>query len=253
MAGLETVSYRLRCFGATRRIQTCFLDSRTSINNTGTKETTIMVETNYKKVFECIVCLDVVKECVNCTQCNQILCKSHTKELSGSRSRCPGCRDTPFRFQENVALQRIVEQIDTSEEGNEQHAGERVSGEDQQPAASRSIPPIFDEEGTFSRPPRDPEGIVSRSTVVAPEYGTKVPRNSPNQDQYKKIPNAHHKATMTAHISSCEHGGCLAVWRGPWGHFIGGRKGTTHFDLTGCPDGRQMNERIGWDYENPPY
>merc|ERR1719230_770090 len=62
-----------------------------------------------EKLFECAVCLEMCRECINCQQCNQILCKSHAQDLD----RCPCCRAEPFRFTENVALQRIITELKT--------------------------------------------------------------------------------------------------------------------------------------------
>jgi hypothetical protein len=56
---------------------------------------------------------------------------------------------------------------------------------------------------------------------------------------------------MKEHTQSCRHEGCHSVWNGPWGSFIGGPRGSTHFELTRCREGRRMNRLIGWDYNNP--
>jgi hypothetical protein len=53
---------------------------------------------------------------------------------------------------------------------------------------------------------------------------------------------------MVRHCRDCEHEGCHAVWAGPWGPFVGGKMGRTHFDLTECPEGMEMNKLVGWKY-----
>merc|ERR1719329_2094936 len=58
--------------------------------------------------FQCPVCLEMCRECVNCTKCNQILCKTH---VSSCNDTCPFCRASPFHVQDNVALQRIIADI----------------------------------------------------------------------------------------------------------------------------------------------
>lgn len=89
------------------------------------------------------------------------------------------------------------------------------------------------------------------SKVVDSKFGSKVPCDRSREGQFKKIPSSEHRANMTAHTRSCPHDGCKSVWQGPWGSFIGGTRGGTHFDLTECPEGKRMNELIGWSYDNP--
>ena len=60
------------------------------------------------KLLECVVCFELCIECINCLQCNQILCKSHVKQLHNDQ--CPSCRTVPFQFQKNIAVQRIIDQ-----------------------------------------------------------------------------------------------------------------------------------------------
>ena len=43
---------------------------------------------------------------------------------------------------------------------------------------------------------------------------------------------------MRRHVRICISSGCKKLWNGPWGSFIGGKKGKTHFDLTECPSGK---------------
>merc|ERR1712079_207280 len=83
-----------------------------------------------------------------------------------------------------------------------------------------------------------------------PSCGTKQPCPG-RAGQFMKLPSDSHRASMTAHVTVCGHEGCRSVWSGPWGSFIGGSRGATHFDLTECPVGRQLNEATGWNYEDP--
>uniref|UniRef100_A0A6V0FH47 protein acetyllysine N-acetyltransferase n=1 Tax=Zooxanthella nutricula TaxID=1333877 RepID=A0A6V0FH47_9DINO len=69
--------------------------------------------------------------------------------------------------------------------------------------------------------------------------------------QYKKLPSAEHRNVMVQHARECDHASCSKIWSGPWGEFIGGDMGRTHFDLTECHRGRGLNEAIGWNYDNP--
>merc|ERR1712079_753990 len=88
----------------------------------------------------------------------------------------------------------------------------------------------------------------SSSAVVDPRFGSKVPFNCKGEIQFTKVPTSDHRASMTNHVSSCTYDGCRSVWNGPWGSFIGGASGGTHFDLTECPQGKQLNQVIGWSY-----
>lgn len=92
---------------------------------------------------------------------------------------------------------------------------------------------------------------VSSASKVDPRFGSKIPCDSGADGQFKKIPTPEYKETMTNHTRSCNHQDCKRLWQGPWGTFIGGERGSTHFDLTECPEGRQMNQSIGWNYDNP--
>lgn len=67
----------------------------------------------------------------------------------------------------------------------------------------------------------------------------------------RKLPTYAEALLMGIHARTCSHPGCRYVWRGAWGSFIGGPNGGTHFDLTACPEGRELNEEIGWNYDNP--
>ncbi|CAB9505123.1 expressed unknown protein [Seminavis robusta] len=214
------------------------------------------------KFFECIVCFEACRDCINCLKCNPILCKSHVAELH--RDQCPSCRDEPFHYQENVALQRIICQM---------NAAARVAaptGEPRENVAARVEP-----EESAEEPEEEPdaEDSAEEAATVEPvetaeeteaedndnnddndsisRYGSKVPRPHPYEDQYRKLPNDAHKEAMLAHVHGCQDSKCHTLWRGPWGSFIGGRKGKTHFHLTNCPAGKRLNELIGWDYDDP--
>jgi len=230
-----------------------------------------------EKFFECAVCLEICRECINCTKCHQIFCKSHASNLS----RCPVCRDAPFRFQENVALQRIIRDLKQRQGITTPPASPGESSA----APPAAISPSADESesvattlaGVFSSFLAGVSSASNETTVSAasraasrtlaspraaggtpalecpeidPRYGSKVPRRG-QDGQFKKMPTAEHTRNMKEHTRSCRHAGCYSVWNGPWGSFIGGQRGSTHFDLTECPEGRRLNLLIGWDYDDP--
>jgi len=97
----------------------------------------------------------------------------------------------------------------------------------------------------------DSRRASANTTSVDPRFGSKVPFNRQGEEQFTKVPTSDHRASMTNHVNSCAYDGCRSVWNGPWGSFIGGARGGTHFDLTECPHGKQMNQVIGWNYDNP--
>lgn len=88
------------------------------------------------------------------------------------------------------------------------------------------------------------------TTSIDPRFGSKV-RCDSGEGHFKKKPSSQHRDDMRSHCASCRHVGCKHVWDGPWGSFIGGPRGGTHFDLTECREGKEMNTLIGWNYENP--
>jgi len=88
---------------------------------------------------------------------------------------------------------------------------------------------------------------------VSPRYGTKTPCSGTRgrEGEFRKDPSDNHRERMVAHVRMCTHGDCNRVWNGPWGTFIGGAQGSTHFDLTECATGRRLNEQIGWNHGDP--
>lgn len=124
--------------------------------------------------------------------------------------------------------------------------------------AVASIHQLFAGYGTADEPaPAPQEGLADEVLAevppveVQPEFGSKVPCHGARLGQFRKLPSLEHEANMKAHVRSCPHACCGHVWKGPWGSFIGGADGTTHFDLTECDDGKRLNQLIGWDYEDP--
>lgn len=282
------------------------------------------------KCFECAVCLDMCRECINCLECNQILCKEHVDHLPNDR--CPVCRDSPFRYQDNIALQRII--VDLKERmgivdpprpsprargsrvsiGMENTAGDegveattdpgqpaapsrpaepgvRLGAEPAEPTTpvfrppSRRDPaqtapqqttpegPVARAEGAIesagppqrrrhaaaevaqvtgeAQPPRVSGAQRGRGGVQASTMpGQKIPRPC-HPGEFRKSPNDEHSAQMRQHVLTCGHEDCVSVWRGPWGSFIGGEDGKTHFHLSECATGRRLNEAIGWNYDDP--
>jgi len=251
-----------------------------------------------EKLFECAVCLETCRECINCMQCNQLLCKGHVKDLD----RCPFCRDAPFRYSDNIALQRIIRELKSRmgtttppppRDAGDEFAGalslatlaagaasavstlidsissttDRVETEDtatylglgehvlaNTSVANRSTANttanIAETEATATETlavEEDGEEVVE----VDPRYGSKVPRMGRHLGEFKKVPNPDHADTMKRHASRCRHAGCRVVWNGPWGNFIGGEQGSSHFDLTDCRAGKRLNKLIGWNYRDP--
>merc|ERR1712110_115097 len=84
-----------------------------------------------------------------------------------------------------------------------------------------------------------------------PQYGSKVPCRGSRVGEFKKVPSDNHHDAMKHHVRACGRADCQHVWKGPWGSFIGGARGSTHFDLTECADGKRLNELAGWDYDDP--
>lgn len=238
------------------------------------------------KLFECAVCLDLCRQCINCVSCNQIMCKAHVPNLSS----CPVCRDAPFRFQENIALQRIIRDImqrrgiesapaSPREPASNEPCG-RLPG-DATPPAPLGLASFFQRVlvGQAEQPGGEEDDVnmileseratanseVARETslgriagaeprhTVDPRHGLKVELCSPRAGQFKKQPTTEHEANMKSHTRSCTNPKCQGVWRGPWGSFIGGARGRTHFDLTKCPEGKRLNRLIGWDYDDPAF
>lgn len=233
------------------------------------------------KMFECAVCLDLCRECINCAKCNQILCKAHVPNLTS----CPVCRDAPFHFQDNIPLQRIIRDIKqrrgiasppASPRGRDATSG-GTGGDAPAPAPAPSDDASSTLASFFQRlllsqaeQPRgggdatdNPEvaretslgriaGVRPRRTVD-PRHGSKVELPSPRTGQFKKEPTTDHERSMKAHTRSCTNPKCQGVWRGPWGSFIGGARGSTHFDLTTCPEGQRLNRLIGWNYDDPAF
>lgn len=235
-----------------------------------------------QNVFDCIVCLEMCQECINCTQCNQILCRKHVARLPDDR--CPACRASPFRFQENIALRRIISDVRRSMGVPTPPSSPRNQSAEiaaQSPAATEDAAEViqrwFRRTGT-GRPTMVPaederasdippdaanaaaliQGHFRRAgarnsaeaQAVLPRYGRKIPCRG-RDGQFAKIPSQEHEHHMRCHVRSCREPGCRSVWSGPWGKFIGGADGQTHFDLSECTEGKRLNVLIGWNYENP--
>lgn len=90
------------------------------------------------------------------------------------------------------------------------------------------------------------------AALLDPRIGTKTALTGHREGHFKKDPTLEHKNAMMRHVSTCQSVDCHRTWTGPWGCFIGGSDGRTHFSLTECTEGKILNELLGWDYENPP-
>eukprot|EP00929_Paragymnodinium_shiwhaense_P006369 TRINITY_DN10965_c0_g1_i4.p1 TRINITY_DN10965_c0_g1~~TRINITY_DN10965_c0_g1_i4.p1 ORF type:complete len:191 (-),score=16.91 TRINITY_DN10965_c0_g1_i4:144-716(-) len=188
------------------------------------------------------------------------MCKRHVKTLA--HDRCPTCRETPFRFQENIPMQRLIDDVrdrmgilrpPPSEALDRRpptplsdfisYAGWFVQG---YPEAAPSVAPEHDRLPLESlREQRRRE----RVTGVRADHGQKQRMTGRHEGEYCKAPTQALERQMRQHVSECTE--CKTVWRGRWGVFIGGDGGSTHFDLTECEQGKELNELIGWDYEDP--
>eukprot|EP00416_Gambierdiscus_australes_P040709 CAMPEP_0171102188 /NCGR_PEP_ID=MMETSP0766_2-20121228/57106_1 /TAXON_ID=439317 /ORGANISM="Gambierdiscus australes, Strain CAWD 149" /LENGTH=166 /DNA_ID=CAMNT_0011562423 /DNA_START=116 /DNA_END=616 /DNA_ORIENTATION=+ len=164
------------------------------------------------------------------------MCKRHVRSFRVDQ--CPSCRDAPFRYEENIPLQRIIAEVRS-------RLGLPIPEEssDDQPDAAASI--AAQQAATGAR-----GDAVPQVPQADPRYGSKVPLRNQSHG-FAKRPNEAHDAAMLAHVRACEHEQCRSLWSGPWGKFIGGANGRTHFDLTDCMEGRRLNELIGWNYDDP--
>ena len=61
-----------------------------------------------KKTFECSICLEKLKNPVECNNCHNNFCKEHVSKFTN----CPLCKKSPFSFKDNVWLKRELENID---------------------------------------------------------------------------------------------------------------------------------------------
>lgn len=135
---------------------------------------------------------------------------------------------------------------DHSEEGRSPRAGPRNARSN-----SGTMSPPLEEGNVGTMTPERWYNAARGGIRVHPRFGSKVPCTGRLEGQFKKLPNDEHHDNMRLHTRSCRHASCSRVWTGPWGTFIGGDQGSTHFDLTDCPEGKKMNEQIGWNYEDP--
>lgn len=207
------------------------------------------------KCFECAICFELCRQCTNCTKCNQILCLTHVAQICESGgNRCPMCRDEPFHFQENIALQRIIADL-------RERMGLVDPEPEAPPPASAAAAPGAGTPAEEQAPPRrlrrrvqvserTAQSIEANAVPADPACGDKLPCPQ-RPGHFMKVPNEDHDRAMAAHVGICTHSDCHSVWRGPWGNFIGGTRGSRHFDLTRCALGRHLNESIGWNYDEP--
>ena len=58
---------------------------------------------------------------------------------------------------------------------------------------------------------------------------------------------------MATHINGCSSDQCRKMWNVKWGSYIGaeGEEVEGQFYLSECPVGKEINERLGWNYSNP--
>ena len=60
------------------------------------------------KAFECSICLEKLKNPVECNNCHNNFCKEHASKLK----ECPLCKKNPFAYKDNIWLKRELENID---------------------------------------------------------------------------------------------------------------------------------------------
>lgn len=177
-----------------------------------------------------------------------MLCFSHLPKLS---HRCPHCRQHPLTL---VCEYELQPQMDRLRFEARQHG--RDSGRQFQ-CAIKSC----EAEGTYTQMEahqrkRHPELSIewvlfgdeprevynpTRSEQGIAEYARMPRAPSLPPGQQRKVPTHTQAVTMARHAKTCKDGKCQAVWTGPWGSFIGGELGETHFDLTLCERGRRLN------------
>ncbi len=68
-----------------------------------------MKDVNESKMYECLVCLDVVKKPVFCKRCHKMMCADHIIRL---KNRCPNCRASPLELTEDSLTTKIAEGIE---------------------------------------------------------------------------------------------------------------------------------------------
>eukprot|EP00742_Colponemidia_sp_Colp-10_P006407 GILJ01006865.1.p1 GENE.GILJ01006865.1~~GILJ01006865.1.p1 ORF type:complete len:489 (+),score=5.02 GILJ01006865.1:76-1542(+) len=88
------------------------LSNHTNNNTTSVSPSTIVtaaddLSSSIQKEFECIICLEVADNAVDCSTCHVVCCESCSTRLSS----CPHCRKQPAIFSANVALRRLISRL----------------------------------------------------------------------------------------------------------------------------------------------
>lgn len=60
--------------------------------------------------FVCVICHEVVRDCQTANCCNALFCGGCVIQVL--TEKCPNCRRASFRCTENVALQRLADNLD---------------------------------------------------------------------------------------------------------------------------------------------
>merc|ERR1712025_1234566 len=77
---------------------------------------------------------------------------------------------------------------------------------------------------------------VHKNSTGSTQQKNKVPITG-RPGEFRKVVTAEQRQRMQQHVDDCDNPSCTACWNGPWGPFIGGKDGRTHFDLTECSVG----------------
>eukprot|EP00697_Spironema_sp_BW2_P015666 gnl/Spiro4/6610_TR3409_c0_g1_i1.p1 gnl/Spiro4/6610_TR3409_c0_g1~~gnl/Spiro4/6610_TR3409_c0_g1_i1.p1 ORF type:complete len:573 (+),score=137.75 gnl/Spiro4/6610_TR3409_c0_g1_i1:38-1720(+) len=106
---------------------------------------------------------------------------------------------------------------------------------------------------TLATPQPSPSPVSSSSAAGAATLAPVMRKIeiSGRNGEFRKVATPQEEQAMNEHVARCDSEMCHAVWRGPWGPFIGGPDGKHYFDLTLCEEGARLNQTIGWDINNP--
>jgi NAD-dependent SIR2 family protein deacetylase len=91
----------------------------------------------------------------------------------------------------------------------------------------------------------------SPGSLPAPSHDPRKIEIDGRPGEFFKVATERDLAVMRDHTTTCDHPKCRSLWQGPWGAFIGGKKGQKYFDLTECREGAKLNRLIGWDEADP--
>lgn len=59
-------------------------------------------------LYTCPICIELCEDAIECMKCHKFFCREH---LAGFKNVCPACRATPFEYQTNIPINRIIEEM----------------------------------------------------------------------------------------------------------------------------------------------